>query len=282
LLDGLLFYSLLAGLFGLLIGSFLNVCIFRFPRDLSVVRPRSFCPECEKPIAAMDNIPVVSYLLLRGRCRHCKAKIPWRYPVVELLIGLLFFLGVYTQGLTPAALKFCIFAAIQVALIFTDLEERILPDEFTLGGTLMGIVLAWFVPIPSSIIFFFAPRTWSPQVISVAEAIFGAVFTSVSLWAFGAIYQKIRHKEGLGFGDVKMVAMLGAFFGLQGALFTLILGSLLGSIIGLFYVLFAKKDAGSYELPFGSFLALSALAVAIYGGPVLAWYAVKYSMPLAH
>src|SRR5437868_3257010 len=135
-------YTVFAGLFGLLLGSFLNVCIYRFPRDLSVVMPRSFCPECEKPIAAYDNIPLLSYLLLGRKCRNCAAAIPWRYPTVELLTGAAFFFAVYKYGVTPIALKLAIFAAMQIALIFTDLEARILPDEFTLGGTLVGILLA--------------------------------------------------------------------------------------------------------------------------------------------
>src|SRR4029077_9090137 len=122
----------LAFLFGLLIGSFLNVCIYRLPRDLSVVRPRSHCPYCEHMIAGYDNIPLFSFLILRGKCRHCGAKIPWRYPLVELCTGVLFALVVAALGLTLPALKYCIYGAILIDLIATDLEERILPDEFTL------------------------------------------------------------------------------------------------------------------------------------------------------
>ena len=124
----------LAGLFGLLIGSFLNVCIYRLPRDLSVVRPRSYCPQCEKPIAWFDNIPLVSYLMLGRRCRHCRQPIPVRYPIVEALTAVLFFVFVAALGPKLAALKFCLFAALLVGMIFSDFEELILPDEFTLGG----------------------------------------------------------------------------------------------------------------------------------------------------
>src|SRR5579884_3049817 len=126
--------ALLAALAGLLIGSFLNVCIYRLPRDLSVVAPRSFCPECDRPIAWYDNVPLLSYALLAGRCRRCGASIPWRYPVVELLTAVLFFIAVWILGVNAAAIKYCVFAAILVTLIFSDLEEKILPDEFTLGG----------------------------------------------------------------------------------------------------------------------------------------------------
>jgi leader peptidase (prepilin peptidase) / N-methyltransferase len=127
--------AILALLFGLLIGSFLNVCIYRWPRDLSVVKPRSHCPACEKTIAWYDNIPVVSYLVLGGRCRYCRARISWRYPVVELATGLLFFYWVYTHWRRRRlAIKMCVFSALLVGLVFSDLEERILPDEMTLGG----------------------------------------------------------------------------------------------------------------------------------------------------
>src|ERR1039458_9901222 len=143
--------AILAFLFGLLIGSFLNVCIYRWPRDLSVVRPRSHCPSCEKTIAWYDNIPLLSYALLGGRCRHCRARISPRYPVVELLTGALFFVFVWRLGPSLAAVKFCLLSALLVGLTFSDLEARILPDEFTLGGMAAGLVLAWFVPVNDDI-----------------------------------------------------------------------------------------------------------------------------------
>ncbi|HEY2842277.1 MAG TPA: prepilin peptidase, partial [Bryobacteraceae bacterium] len=148
-------YAVLAFLAGLLIGSFLNVCVYRLPRDLSVVHPRSHCPVCEKQIAWYDNIPVVSYGLLGGHCRHCKAAIPLRYLIVELATGASFALCVAILGPTLAALKWSIFSAILITLTATDLEERILPDEFTLGGAVVGIVLAAVVPIEAGIVTFF-------------------------------------------------------------------------------------------------------------------------------
>src|SRR5438132_9924096 len=141
----------LAFLFGLLIGSFLNVCVFRLPRDLSVVRPRSFCPGCERMIAWYDNIPLISYALLGAKCRHCGARIPLRYPVVELATGVAFAACFHLLGPTWYAVKFSAFSAILIALIATDFEERILPDEFTLGGTALGLILAWFVPMDGGI-----------------------------------------------------------------------------------------------------------------------------------
>jgi leader peptidase (prepilin peptidase)/N-methyltransferase len=251
----------LAALAGLLIGSFLNVCIFRLPRDLSVVRPRSFCPECERPIAWYDNIPLLSFLFLRGRCRRCHARIPYRYPAVELLTAATFFTSFWFLGLSVAAVKFSVLSAILITLIYSDLEERILPDEFTIGGILLGVVFACFVPLDWGIIGFLFHSSASPTVISASESVFAALFSAGSLWSVGALYRKIRHREGLGLGDVKMVGMIGAFLGLEAALLTLIVASLLGALIGLGYIWFTGKDASTYELPFGSFLGIGALGV---------------------
>ena len=257
--------AVLALLLGLILGSFLNVCIYRMPRDLSVVRPRSFCPSCERTIAWFDNIPVLSYLLLRGRCRHCSAQIPMRYPVVELLTGGLFFVIVRGHGVTLEAGKECLFVFLLVGLIFSDLELRILPDEFTLGGTLLGLAAAFVVPLKRGLISLFLPMDWSEGAISILEAAVGAAIASGAMWLVATIYEKVRHREGLGLGDVKMVAMIGAFLGIEGALMALLLGSLAGSVIGLAYVLIARKDASKYELPFGSFLGVAALVVGLVG-----------------
>jgi leader peptidase (prepilin peptidase) / N-methyltransferase len=267
--------ALLASLFGLVIGSFLNVCIHRWPRDLSVVRPRSRCPECESPIAWYDNLPVLSYVLLRGRCRRCGTRIHWRYPVVELLPGGSFFWFVARLGLSLAAAKLSIFAALIVALIFSDLEMLILPDELTLGGLAAGLTLAWFVPVPDSTfgtlsrLFGFNP---GPRPVSFGEAAFGAFVPAAGLWFAGWVFEKIRHKEGLGFGDVKMIAMVGAFLGIGGALMTVIFGSVLGSIIGLTFIKVTAKDASTYPLPLGTFLGAAALFAAIAGQSVAGWY----------
>jgi leader peptidase (prepilin peptidase)/N-methyltransferase len=242
------------------------------PRDLSVVRPRSFCPGCEKTIAWYDNIPVVSYILLRGRCRHCSERIPLRYPLVELATALAFTVCVAAFGLSLPALKYSLFSAILITLIASDLEERILPDEFTLGGILVGLVLAAFVPLGFEFAHLLLPQSFGPRGLSVGEAVLGAAFSSGTIWLVGALYKKVRHREGLGLGDVKMIAMIGAFLGLKGALLTLIVASLFGAIAGLIYILFTGKDASTYELPFGSFLGLAGLAVAMYGEVVVVWY----------
>jgi leader peptidase (prepilin peptidase) / N-methyltransferase len=267
--------ALLAALAGLLIGSFLNVCIYRLPRDLSVVSPRSFCPECDRGIAWYDNVPLLSYVLLRGRCRQCGTRIPIRYPLVEFLTAACFFAAVWVRphGIDGVAIKYCVFAAIVITLVFSDFEERILPDEFTLGGVAIGLVIAVLVPSTNmSLLRFFMSSIQNPRVVSLIEAAFAALFSSMALWLVGFIYQKLRHREGLGLGDVKMVAMIGAFLGLQFVLLTLIVGSLLGAVVGLCYIFFTGKDASTYELPFGAFLGIAAIGVAFWGEIMITWY----------
>lgn len=255
----------LAFLAGLLIGSFLNVCVFRLPRDLSVVTPaRSFCPFCEETIAWYDNIPLLSYILLRAKCRRCGAHIPLRYPAVELATATAFAICVAEFGVTPPALKYALFSAIMITLIASDLEERILPDEFTVGGSVAGLILAWFAPLRPELALLLLPYTWGARWLSVGEAMLGAMVASGSIWFAGWVYQKLRHREGLGFGDVKMIFMIGAFLGLPAALLTLIVASLIGAVGGLLYIRFTHRDASTYELPFGSFLGISAVGIAIY------------------
>jgi leader peptidase (prepilin peptidase) / N-methyltransferase len=264
--------AVLAFLAGLLIGSFLNVCIFRLPRDLSIVAPRSYCPVCEKPIAWYDNVPLVSFVLLRGRCRGCQAAIPLRYPIVELLTALLFATAVFQWGATFQALKFCAFSAIVVTLVFSDIEERILPDEFTIGGTVVGLIFAWFAPLNIGLGYLILPGSHDVRLLSVAESALGALVASGAIWFVGELYFRLRKREGLGLGDVKMVAMIGAFLGLQGALLTLIGGSLAGGIGGLIYIRATGKDAATYQLPFGAFLGAAALGTALFGGAIVQWY----------
>jgi leader peptidase (prepilin peptidase)/N-methyltransferase len=249
-----------AFLFGLLFGSFLNVCIHRLPRDLSVVRPRSFCPKCERTITWYDNIPVLSYLLLRGRCRYCGNPIALRYPLIELVTGICFAVCLAALGPTPKAVKWCVFSAISIALAATDFEHRLLPNELTLGGAALGLILAIFVPMEPDFIAELLPAT----LRSIGSSVFGAAICSGSIWFVAWAYKKIRHREGMGFGDVKMLAMIGAFLGAMNGLLSVAVGSLLGAITGIVFITLTRKDASTYELPFGSFLGISALAVAMF------------------
>ncbi len=252
--------AILALLFGLIIGSFLNVCIYRMPRDLSVVAPRSYCPACEHPISWYDNVPLFSYAALRGRCRHCAKPIPARYPVVEGVTAIAFFLLVAKFGPTLVALKFCVYSALLIGLIFSDFETLLLPDEFTLGGILAGVAFAALIPLHDAYLdFFLAMR--SEVTLSVLEAALSALIPGLLFWSLGALFRLVRKKEGLGFGDVKMIAMVGTFTGITGAILTAMIGSVAGSIVGIVYIRATGKDAGSYELPFGSFLGAAALTV---------------------
>ncbi len=262
----------LAGTFGLLLGSFLNVAIFRLPRDMSVAWPRrSFCGSCNTPVAAYDNLPVLSWLLLRGRCRRCRAPIPWRYPLVELLTALALFFAVAQLGWTIAAARVAVFSCLLLVLLFTDLETFLLPDEITLGGTVVGWVFAMAAPWPAGLVALLLPQERLPAGESLADSVIGGLFPAAVLWSIGALYARVRHREGLGFGDVKMLLLLGAFLGLEGALLTMIVASVTGALFGLALVVFRGKDAALTELPFGTFLALAGLAVAHGGKWLAAW-----------
>lgn len=256
-------FSVAAGVFGLLLGSFLNVCIYRIPRDLSVVAPRSFCPECGKPIAWHDNIPLLSYAMLRGRCRNCRKPIGLRYPMVELTTAILFAAAAFRYTWHLAALKWILFEALMVVLFWTDLEEQILPDEFTLGGTVAGLILALFVMVPSVFGELLFPA-WIPACQSLFNAALGAIFLAGPMWLLGAAYARVRKREALGFGDVKLLMLFGVFLGLENGLLALLLGAVAGSVIGLIYVFGKRKKFSETELPFGSFLCVGAALIPLF------------------
>ena len=237
-----------------------------------MVKPRSHCVRCRKLIPWYDNIPLASWLILGGRCRYCKARISVRYPLVEALTGALFGWIVWSHGLTLVSAKLCVFSAMIVALMFCDLEKRILPDEFTLGGMVVGFAFALWVAVPdvtAHAVLWLLGVEASERWLSLAEAILGAAAPSFFLWFGGWLFWKFRHKEGLGLGDVKLIAMVGSFLGLRGSLFTLVVGSVAGSVIGLLYIKVTGRDAGSYELPFGTFLGAAALLAALFGPQLL-------------
>ena len=223
--------------FGLIFGSFLNVCIYRMPRGLSVVRPRSACPKCGKPIAAYDNVPVLSWLWLRGRCRHCRTRITPRYMAVELLLGLLFLACYAKFGLQAETLKWCIFSFLLTGLIFTDAETHILPDKLTLSGLALGLAWSLWVAVPGPLGFFYGQGTLSAPLLSLADALIGAAVGAGFIWGTAALYLRLRGAEGMGMGDVKLMAMVGAFIGAPLTLFVLITASVLGGLYGGLIVL---------------------------------------------
>jgi len=245
------FFVVYAGLVGLIVGSYLNVVVHRLPRHLSTVVPRSRCPHCGAPIRARDNLPVVSWLLLGGRCRDCAAPISARYPAIELLTGALFAGTVLRFGASPTAVAAAIYCAALVALAAIDVEHFLLPDRITLPGIALGLaaqpLVAWGV---------------------LPDAIQGALFGAGILLVMAGLWELLRGVEGMGLGDVKMLAMIGAFLGIHGVVVTLVIASLTGSIVGI-----ALLARGSIELqgklPFGLFLAAGG-AVALFAGEPLA------------
>ena len=262
-------------LLGLIIGSFLNVCILRIPAEQSIVLPASSCPKCNKGIAPYDNIPVLSWLILRGKCRNCKAKISWMYPAVELLTGLLFMACYFAFGVTLDALKWQVFSALLVVLTITDVRERILPDDVNFFGFGVGLLFSLFLkPFDGTALwlsnhwFAFPPPD---RALSFADGFIGALAGSGLLWFVAEGYFRLRGREGMGLGDVKMMAAVGAFMGLKRTMMTVLAGSLLGSVIGILLISLTRKGR-AYELPFGTFLGAGALLVLFFGTPALQWY----------
>jgi leader peptidase (prepilin peptidase)/N-methyltransferase len=245
--------GLVFAVFGLMVGSFLNVCIYRLPRRESIVFPASHCTACGKPIAWYQNLPVISWLLLRGRCASCGDRISIVYPLVELLTGFVFVLHYEVLGATWLLVPRLLFACGLIVLAFIDLRHRILPNPITLGGTVVGLLFSLFLP-----------PGWLAALIGIL--IGGGV-----LLAIGEVYLRLRGIEGMGLGDVKMLAMIGAFLGWKAVLVTLILSSLSGALVG-FILLLSQRGSMKYQLPFGTFLAGAALVASLYGDALINWY----------
>ncbi len=239
---------------GLCWGSFLNVCIHRLPLYQSVVTPRSHCPGCGQTIAARDNIPLLSWLLLHGACRGCGIRISFRYPAVELLTGLLTLLLVWQHGPTMELASSFLFCSAMVVLIFTDYDHQILPNPVTVPGTVVGFLFSLF---PGGV-------SWTDSLIGLVLG-WGAI-VGVS-WA----YRRLRGVEGMGMGDAKMMALVGAFLGWQSVLLVLVLGSFLGSLAGVF-LLATGRGGLQAKLPFGTFLGIAGLVALFFGETIISWY----------
>jgi leader peptidase (prepilin peptidase)/N-methyltransferase len=237
---------------GLVLGSFLNVCIYRLPQGDSVVHPRSRCPSCASPILWYQNVPVVSWLLLRGRCARCEAHISVRYPLVELVSGLTLLALWLVFGPGAAFPIAAFFALSMLALFFTDYDHQLLPDAITLTGLGVGLAVAWFNP-------FLDGSGWRRVWLAVA----GAAIGSGLLWGFGALYGKLRGVEAMGMGDVKMMAMVGAFAGPFGVLLTIFGGSIVGALFGVLMIPLKGRSLQD-ALPFGCFLAPAAMGALLF------------------
>jgi leader peptidase (prepilin peptidase) / N-methyltransferase len=290
---------------GLAFGSFLNVCVYRLPREISVVTPRSACPQCKQQIVFYDNVPVLSWIILGGRCRHCKTPISSRYLWIELLTGVLFLACYWYFGLTLSLLKYCAFAFLLLGLIFTDAETKLLPDKLTLPGLALGLVFSLIVPVndlasqflPGIVNLPFSGDV-SERLLSLFDSLLGAAVGASFIYGVGAIYLHWRGMEGMGFGDVKLMAMVGAFLGIKLTVFTIFTASLAGSFFGLTTVFvvwlkrthrFMRRLANAqaarrrgwqsaqmvyryYQMPFGVFLGSMAMVAFFFGNRFLGWY----------
>jgi leader peptidase (prepilin peptidase)/N-methyltransferase len=267
--------GIIAFVLGLIIGSFLNVCIVRIPEQKSIVLPASACPKCGAPIRPYDNIPVLSWVMLGGKCRACKSKISRLYPLVELLTAMLFTGCFYAFGLSVEAAKWATFSALMIVLVFTDLRERILPDVVNYTGFALGLAFSLVSKPLDGTALWMAGRVFDfpppAPVVSLVDALLGAALGSGLLWLVSEAYFRLRHREGMGMGDVKMMLLVGAFLGVKRTLLTIFAGSLIGSLLGVGFMLARRKDS-TYELPFGTFLGMAALLVMFFGTPLVSWY----------
>ena len=269
---------------GAIVGSFLNVVIHRVPNDLSIVFPSSTCPKCQSPIKPYDNIPVLSWMVLGGKCRNCKASISARYPAVELLTGVIFALVTWQIGFNvflPIAL---IFAAVMVSLIFIDAGHMILPNVITYPLFVFALLVRLIYPIAFGPGYFsdmnYAPATWMagyPEwAISVACGLAGALAGGGSLWLVGEAWKRLRGVEAMGLGDVKMMLGVGMLLGWRLTLLSIFLGAFSGAVIGILMIAKQKDRNMQAQIPFGIFLGTGSLLALLFGEPLIAWYASRF------
>jgi leader peptidase (prepilin peptidase)/N-methyltransferase len=244
----------LATIMGLAIGSFLNVVIYRLPLRQSLLTPPSTCPSCRARLRAIDNIPVLSWVMLGGKCHHCKAPISPQYPLVELVTGVLFLLITWVTPIGPLLAARLILVVILIVLFGIDLHHQILPNSITLPGIVIGFLFSLA-----------GPPGW-------VNSLLGILLGAGILYGIAAAYYAVRREEGLGMGDVKMLAMIGAFLGWKAVLVTLILSSFSGALVGIGLIAFARGGM-RLALPFGTFLSMGALAAMLVGEPLVSWYA---------
>ena len=242
---------------GLAIGSFLNVVIHRLPRGESMISPGSRCPSCGYALRPLDNIPVVSYLMLRGQCRACRIRITARYPLVEIATAALFVLHYVVFGWTPLLAVRLLFASAMIALFAIDLEHHLLPDAITLPGIVLGLLAGLLLPP------------------GFRDAVTGMLLGGGVLWLIGEAYYRYSGEEGMGGGDVKMLAMIGAFLGWELVIVTLVFSSIAGSLTGLLLIV-TRKGGLKYALPYGTFLAIAAVVASLSGTHLVDWYTGLY------
>lgn len=248
------FMAIVVVIFGLCIGSFINVCIYRIPLDQSIVSPGSKCPQCETPIRFYDNLPVISYLWLRGKCRYCGNRISARYPMVEILSGAFAFLFLQKYGISIEGFIWYGFTTILLLVTYIDLDHQIIPNVITLPGIPIAFLSALFLP----------QITW-------LDSVMGILIGGGSLYLIAFLYFKIMKNEGMGIGDSKLLAMIGAMIGWKGVFFTIFTASLVGTVSGIL-VMIHKKGTLKLAIPFGPFLSIGAIAYIFFGPELIAWY----------
>lgn len=246
-------------LFGAILGSFLNVCIYRLPKRESILYPPSHCPYCNESIKFYDNIPILSYLLLKGKCRHCKEHVSIRYPIVEGLSGLISLALFLKYGLTIQFLLFLLFSASLIAITFIDLDYQIIPDIISIPGIFFGVGASFFIPL-----------------ISLFESLFGILAGGGFLLFVAMGYKWLTGREGMGGGDIKLLAMVGAWLGWKAIPFILFSSSLIGVVIGGGSLLINKKGL-KYRIPFGPFLSISSIIYIFFGPELIRWYIIQLS-----
>jgi len=278
------FIFIVTGFLGAIIGSFLNVVIHRLPREESIVFPNSRCPSCAAAIASYDNIPILSYLILRGRCRACKERISVRYPAVELLTALLFLAVAWRDGVSPALPFDLIFVSTLAALIFIDAEHMLLPNAITYPGMVFALIARVAIPYLAAMPHFddleplmrgmlHGMPIWAASLMG---AVIGGLIGGGSLWLMGWTWEKLRGIEAMGMGDVKMMFMVGAYLGWRLTILTIFLGVLSGSLIGIALMLRQGRRNMQMLLPFGVFLGIGAIAALLIGSQIVEWYAGQF------
>ncbi len=254
-------YNLFAFIFGAVVGSFLNVCIYRLPRSESLVFPASHCPKCGNAIRPYHNIPIISYLVLKGRCRSCGEHISPQYPLVELTNALLTLFLFMKFGISPTFIFLFIFCSALVVITFIDLEHRIIPDVISLPGIAVGFISSFFAQAPG----------WQDSMAGWLNSLVGILAGGGSLLVVAFVYHLLTKKEGMGGGDIKLLAMMGAFLGWAAVPFIIFASSLTGSVIGIALMLAQKKDT-KLAIPFGPFLAFGAILYVFCGKEIIGWY----------
>lgn len=242
-------------IFGMCIGSFLNVCIYRLPESKSIADPpRSICPSCKSHIRFYDNMPVLSYIWLKGRCRNCNAPISFRYPLVELMNGIVAVALLFKFGLSVESLVYFVFISSLIVITFIDLDHQIIPDIITLPGIPMGLIASFALP-----------------TITLKASALGLLIGGGSLWFVAWAYNLIAHRDGMGGGDIKLLAMMGTIIGWKGVIFTIFASSVIGSCVGITMMLIKNKNM-KFAIPFGPFLSIGAIAYVFFGSQIITWY----------